>query len=413
MATVITTLPNISSTNHLQASATRCDAGSVTLTATASTGGVTIEWYSALTGGTLLGTGTSFVTPVISATTTFYAQATNCIGTNTNRSAVTATVLNTPSVTSVTGGTVCQNTSVTLRATASTGGNIRWYDQSSGGSLLYTGLNYTFTLSATGNKYATAFVTANGASCESPRTAVTGTIIALPTITSTTPGSICKPGSTTVSATSATGTISWHSASAGGSTLGTGNTYVTPVIGNMPRGSNPMPQTYWAMATSPVGCVSPRSAVSVTYTGASIQNTISNYSYITNSSSQKIVAGGLSGQTSYVWQRSADGGLTYSDITASMDGITYSGFSGTTGTSSTLTLSTVKKEFNGFMYRIALTASAGCTSYSNGAILNVADVFGTCSNSYSANNYINYAGISSLSPSSGSYNVPGDQGTYD
>jgi gliding motility-associated-like protein len=413
LATVITTLPSISSTNNLQASATRCDAGSVTLTAAASTSGVTINWYSASTGGTLLGTGTSFVTPVISSTTVYYAQATNCIGTNTNRSAVTATVLNTPSVASVTGGTVCQNTTVTLRATASTGGNIRWYDQSTGGSLLYTGLNYAFSLSATGNKYATAFVTGNGLSCESPRTAVTGTIITLPTITSTTPGSICKPGSTTISAASSTGTITWHSASAGGFTLGTGNTYVTPVIGEMPRGSNPMPKTYYAMATSAVGCVSPRSAVAVTYTGASIQNSISNYAFVTNSLSQKIVAGGLSGQTSYVWQRSTDGGLTYADVTASMDGITYTGFSGTTGTSSTLTLSTVKKEFNGFMYRIALTAAAGCTSYSNGSIINVADVFGSCSNSYSVNNYIGYAGITSLSPGSGSYSVPGDQGTYD
>ncbi len=412
LATVITTLPTISSTNNLQASATRCDAGSVTLTATASTSGVTIDWYSAPTGGTLLGTGTSFVTPVISATTTYYAQATNCIGTNTNRTAVIATVLNTPSVTSVTGGTVCQNTLVTLRATASTGGNIRWYDQSTGGNLLFTGLNYSFTLSATGNRFATAFVTANSAVCESPRTAVTGTIIALPTITSTTPASICKPGSANISATSATGTITWHSASSGGLTLGTGNTYVTPVIGNMPRGSNPMPQRYWAMATSPVGCVSPRSEVLVTYTGASISSTISNFSFVTNATNQKIVAGGLSGQTSYVWQRSSDGGLTYSDVTASMDGITYSGFSGTTGSSATLILSVAKKEFNGFRYRLALTASAGCTSYTNGALINVADVYGSCSNSYISYNDVSFSSVVYANPSYSSYSLPAENYSY-
>ncbi|MFM7019787.1 MAG: putative Ig domain-containing protein [Aquirufa sp.] len=411
-ATVNTTLPAISSTNSLQASSTRCDAGSVTLTATASTGGVTINWYSAATGGTLLGTGASFVTPVISTTTTYYAQATNCIGTNTNRTAVVATVLNTPSVTSVTGSTVCQNSIGTFSAVPSNGGtNIRWYDVATGGTFITASLSTSVTLTANTTRYAAAFSTANGLYCESPRTAVTSNIITLPTVASSTGASICKPGTATLTATSSTGTIVWQNQ--GGGVVGTGNTFVTPVLGDMPRSSNPIP-TYYAVAVSPAGCYSsPRTSVAVTYTGASIQNTISDYAFITNSTNQKIVAGGLSGQATYVWQRSADGGVTYSDVTASMDGITYSGTTGTTGTTATLTLSTVKKEFSGFKYRIALTASAGCISYSNGSTLNVADVFGTCSNSYSVNNYINYSGITYLSPSSGSYSVPGDQGTYD
>lgn len=51
--------------------AERCDSGSVTLTAT---GGTTLYWYDAATGGNLVYTGSSFTTPVLGATTTYYVQ---------------------------------------------------------------------------------------------------------------------------------------------------------------------------------------------------------------------------------------------------------------------------------------------------------------------------------------------------
>lgn len=53
----------------------RCGTGIITLSATASAG--TINWYAASTGGVSLGTGTSFVTPAIAVTTTYYVDATD------------------------------------------------------------------------------------------------------------------------------------------------------------------------------------------------------------------------------------------------------------------------------------------------------------------------------------------------
>lgn len=53
---------------------TRCGTGTVVLGATGSTG-TTVKWYSAITGGTALGTGITFTTPSIAATTTYYAGA--------------------------------------------------------------------------------------------------------------------------------------------------------------------------------------------------------------------------------------------------------------------------------------------------------------------------------------------------
>jgi hypothetical protein len=54
--------------------AVRCGVGTASLSATGSTG-TTLNWYTNATGGTAIGTGTSFVTPSINASTTYYVGA--------------------------------------------------------------------------------------------------------------------------------------------------------------------------------------------------------------------------------------------------------------------------------------------------------------------------------------------------
>lgn len=54
-----------------------CNSGSATLTAS---GSGTINWYSSSTGGSSLGTGNSFNTPVVNNTTNYYAEATTISG---------------------------------------------------------------------------------------------------------------------------------------------------------------------------------------------------------------------------------------------------------------------------------------------------------------------------------------------
>jgi hypothetical protein len=53
----------------------RCGSGTVTLGATSSAG-TTLNWYDAATGGNLVGSGTSFTTPVLNTNTTYYVSAT-------------------------------------------------------------------------------------------------------------------------------------------------------------------------------------------------------------------------------------------------------------------------------------------------------------------------------------------------
>jgi len=73
--------------------ATVCGSGQATLTASGSLpSGGTYNWYAASTGGSSLATGTSYTTPTIITTTTYYVAYTSNGATSTPRTAVTATV---------------------------------------------------------------------------------------------------------------------------------------------------------------------------------------------------------------------------------------------------------------------------------------------------------------------------------
>jgi hypothetical protein len=63
--------PSIAST----APATRCGVGTVTLGATPTNGTATLSWYASATGGSPIGSGSSFTTPSISASTDYYVSA--------------------------------------------------------------------------------------------------------------------------------------------------------------------------------------------------------------------------------------------------------------------------------------------------------------------------------------------------
>jgi len=76
-------------------SGSTCGAGTVALGATPNPVGSTVYWYTASVGGTSIFTGTSYTTPSISTTTTYYVEAVNG-GCTSVRSSVTATVLDQP-----------------------------------------------------------------------------------------------------------------------------------------------------------------------------------------------------------------------------------------------------------------------------------------------------------------------------
>ncbi|WP_417998062.1 T9SS type B sorting domain-containing protein [Flavobacterium sp. LB2P74] len=106
----IHTFPTITGTNS---PVSRCGTGTITLEATASTGN--INWYSTLTGSTIIGTGTSLTIANVTQNTTYYAEAINNGCSNGNRVSVEVTIYNPPVVTDQE-LTLCKSSTLTLNS---------------------------------------------------------------------------------------------------------------------------------------------------------------------------------------------------------------------------------------------------------------------------------------------------------
>jgi gliding motility-associated-like protein len=145
-----------------------CSGSPATLTAT---GAGNYSWYDAQTGGNLLSTGQVYVTPALSATTTYYVQ-TNASGCTSLRTPATVTVNPIPSAPVSNGVTVCSGSSANLTASVASG-TVQWYDASSGGNLLASGNAYT---TPALNRSTTYYVQNTMGQCSSARTPVTVTV---------------------------------------------------------------------------------------------------------------------------------------------------------------------------------------------------------------------------------------------
>jgi|JI10StandDraft_1071094.scaffolds.fasta_scaffold00858_15 RHS repeat-associated protein len=168
---------------------TRCGIGSVSLTATPGANANSIRWYSASTGGTLLNTGTSYATPSISTTTTYYVTSYNTTSTCESampRQAITATVTIPPAVPATSGSHRFGVGVLNLNATgAPGGGTYKWYNPSA--ALLASGATYqTPSISSTVNNYLYV-VAVNSNGCESAPTWVNLNIYSLPVISTSNP----------------------------------------------------------------------------------------------------------------------------------------------------------------------------------------------------------------------------------
>jgi len=92
-----------------------CSGNTATLTANGSVG--SYQWFDAPTGGNLKSPNAVFTTPVLSSNTTYYVQTT-VNGCTSSRTQVVVTVNPTPSVTSATNASICNNTSQSYAITS-------------------------------------------------------------------------------------------------------------------------------------------------------------------------------------------------------------------------------------------------------------------------------------------------------
>ncbi len=276
--------------------AARCGTGTVTLNATSSD---TIYWYSASSGGSPLANGTSFTTPSISVTTTYYAQAS--LACPSTRVPVTATVSNGAIAPATTDSSRCGTGSVTL--IASSPDPITWYDAPSGGNVVGTGSTLqTPSISSTTTYYAVAGVTG----CLSAATPAVATINPLPASPVVTGDSNCGPGSMTLTAT-ASNSMTWYTASTGGTVVTTGGTYT----------SNFTTTTTYYVEANDGTCSSNRMAVTATVN--SNPNINIGPAVIAINQGQVITLDPGPGYTSYSWST----GATTQTINVSVDGTYY------------------------------------------------------------------------------------------
>jgi gliding motility-associated-like protein len=229
---------------------TVCSGSTGIISATAPGG--TYQWYNAASGGSLLGTGSTFTTPSLTVNTTFFVQTTvgGCTGPMTS---VTATVNPIPTAPVATGTVICAGTNTTLNATAP-GPVYRWYNLPSGGSLLATGAAFTTPTLTTSTTY---YVQTTTGGCTSPRTPVTVTVTPLPAAPTAASATVCTGSTATLTATAPGGTYEWYDAASNGNLLVTNASYTTPALS--------ISTTYYVQTTVS-GCAGPRSAITVSVT---------------------------------------------------------------------------------------------------------------------------------------------------
>jgi gliding motility-associated-like protein len=244
-----------------------CAGNTATFTVTNPRAGVSYNWYTAATGGTALKTGTSFTTPVLNATTTYYVEssrtATGCA--NPNRVAVTVNVTAAPvNAVVAPSAPVCSGSGATFNVTPVQNGVVyTWYATATGGAPLGTGSQFT-TQPLTANTPFWVEASANG--CVSPaRTeadAIVNPIPVAPTFTVSPAGGIITAGGTaTITAGSITNNaiIKWYSTLTGGSAIATGTPFTTPPLSTT--------TTYYIESSLASGCVSTqRTPVTITVT---------------------------------------------------------------------------------------------------------------------------------------------------
>jgi hypothetical protein len=251
----LNSIPTISSTTP----SSRCDAGIVTLSATASAGDV--NWYTTPTGGTSLSTGNTY-TPNISTTTIYYADATNN-GCTSQRTSVTGTVNPTPSLSLINNQSVCAGdltTSVVFSSSVN-GSLISWSNNNPniGLSPIGNGTIPSFNAVNTTNANTTATITASASAngCTGSTISFTFTVNPRPNIL-TQSQSICSSNLFSITPVNGGGNIvppstiySWSAPSIPGITGALSGNNANTINGTLTNTTNvPVAVTYSVTPTS-------------------------------------------------------------------------------------------------------------------------------------------------------------------
>ncbi len=209
-----------------------CGSASLTLNASGGTAGQ-YRWYTVSTGGTSIPgqTNSSYTTPVLATTTTYYVSINNgtCEG---NRAPAVATINTAPPAPSTTGNSFCGPSAITLLASGGSAGQYRWYTVPTGGTAITGQTNGSYTTPVL-NSTTIYYVSRNNGSCESTRTSVTATINTIPVLPTATNTDRCGSGQLVLTASGGiSGQYRWYNQATGGTAFSgaVDDTYTTPSL---------------------------------------------------------------------------------------------------------------------------------------------------------------------------------------
>lgn len=210
-----------------------CAGNKVTISVTSPDPALTYIWYDTPTKDNILFTGPTYITDILTASKTFYVEASN--GTCPSPTLTSAPVAVNPlpaAPTLVTNPvSTCQGSTATLNISNPQAGiTYNWYTTATGGASAFTGPNFTTPpINADITYYAEA---ASSSGCvSSTRTVVPVSVLPLPTVTAQ--GANVCAGETATLTTDNTDidvTIKWYTSPTGGTSVFTGNSFTTPPI---------------------------------------------------------------------------------------------------------------------------------------------------------------------------------------
>jgi len=207
-----------------------CGPSNFSLIATIGNNGNTNRWYDAETGGNLLSTSKDYNTGLLNVSKTFwvasYNDSTGCEG---ERARIDAIVRMIPDEPLASDEQRCGDGILVLHSVPGNNStHTRWYDQSTGGSMIDTGMILTTPyLTATKSLWISGYNDSTG--CESNRKEIRAIINPVPAFPVANDVQHCGPDTLVMSATPGiNGTVSrWYDSITGGSLLGEKNAYKT------------------------------------------------------------------------------------------------------------------------------------------------------------------------------------------
>lgn len=293
-----------------------CSGDSTTIAASSLVGATTFRWYTALTGGTLLHTGSVYQTGPLTNSTIYYLESETCVGLFSARTPVSITVLTNNDIVTGTPAntTLCAGDSTTITGTSILGNTIfNWYNVATGGVPLYTGNPYRVGNLSSNTVYYVQTVNANGCySARFPVPLITSLPVLNPPTVTPAAAIICSGQSTSFTANSISGgsvTYRWYDALTGGTLLYTGQTFNTGPVTN--NGAANALITYYAEIQDGTGCLSGRTPVVLTIRPAVAAGTVNPVSTTVCSGASVLFTGStlLGSIAQYDWYDALTGGI--------------------------------------------------------------------------------------------------------